>query len=81
MDPVTALAAALSGAAAGRVAYNEWVENGGFPVSVKVRPHTDTWMRGVRSIEVHAVGVSYVYGVHVLSEAKVKLPFAAVEVA
>ena len=81
MDPKVALAAALSGAAASRIAYNDWVKNGGYPVSVNVRVHTDTWMRGIRYIEVHSVGVSYVHGIHPLSKTKVKLPFAAVEVA
>lgn len=80
MDPKVALAAALAGAAAGRVAYNDWVKGGGFPVSVKVRAHTDSWMRGIRSIEVHSVGIRYAHGVHLLSKTKVKLPFAAVEV-
>ena len=80
MDPKVALAAALSGVAASRVGYNDWIKKGGFPASVKVRPHTDTWMRGIRYIDVYSVGVRYVHGVHALSKTKVKLPFAAVEV-
>ena len=80
MDPKAALAAALSGAAASRVAYNAWTKKGGFPATVKVRPHTDTWMRGIRYVEVHSVGIRYVYGTHAPSRTKVKLPFAAVEV-
>lgn len=80
MDPKVALAAALTGAAASRLAYNDWVKGGGFRVSVKVRPHTDTWMRGIRFVEVHTVGIRYVHGTHLQSRTKVKLPFAAVEV-
>lgn len=80
MDPKAALAAALTGAAAGRVAYNDWVKKGGFAASVKVSPHTDTWMRGIRQVEVHSVGIQYIHGVHVPSKTKVHLPFAVVEV-
>ena len=80
MDPKAALAAALQGAAASRFAYNNWIKKGGFPATLKVRVHTDTWMRGIRSIEVHRVGLQYVYGVHPMSKTKVRLPFAAVEV-
>lgn len=79
MDPKVALAAALTGAAASRLAYNDWIKKGGFPASVKVRVHTDTWMRGIRSIEVHTVGIRYVHGTHLQSRTRVKLPFAAVE--
>ena len=81
MDPKTTLAVALSGAAASRVAYNDWIKKGGFPATVKVAPHTDTWMRGIRHVEVHSVGVRYVHGVHVPTKTKVRLPFAVVEVA
>jgi len=80
MDPKAALAAALTGAAASRFAYNEWVRRGGYKVSVKVRAHTDTWMRGIRYVEVHSVGVVYVHGVHLMSKTKVRLPLGAVEV-
>lgn len=80
MDPLATLAAALEGAAASRFAYNNWVKNGGFKVVVKVRPHTDTWMRGIRSVEVDKVGISYIHGTHPTSRTKVRLPFAAVEV-
>ena len=80
MDPKATLAAALSGVAASRFDYNAWVAKEGFKVTVKVRPHTDTWMRGIRHIEVHSVGVRYIHGVHVPTKKTVKLPFAAVEV-
>lgn len=82
MDPKVALAAALKGAAASRLAYNDWVKGGGFKARVKVRPHTDTWMRGIRYVEVTSVGIRYIHGDGVVlgGRVKVKLPFAAVEV-
>jgi len=80
MDPKAALAAALTGAAASRFAYNEWIKKGGFPATIKVRPHTDTWMRGIRYVEVYSVGIRYVHGIHPATKTKVKLPFAVVEV-
>lgn len=80
MDPKAALAAALTGAAVNRFAYNEWIKKGGFAAVVKVTPHTDTWMRGIRFVEVHSVGIRYVHGIHPASKTRVKLPFAVVEV-
>ena len=80
MDPKVALAAALEGAAASRFAYNDWTKKGGFPASVKVSPHTDTWMRGIRSFEVHHVGIAYVHGIHPRSKTKVRVPLGVVEV-
>lgn len=79
MDPIVALAAALSGSAASRLAYNEWVKGGGFRVVVDVLPHTDTWMRGIRNVLVDSVGTKYVQGTHPLTKTRLRLPISILE--
>lgn len=81
MDPSATLAEALQGRASARVIYNDWVKSGGFPVVVNVAPHTDAWMRGIRSGKVLKVGRKYVFLRHTMSLTTVKLPFNAIEVA
>ena len=80
MDPIETLSRALEGARESRFAYNDWVAKGGFTVVVKVRPYTETWKVGVRTIEIMRVGPGYVKGVHPSTGKVVFLPFAAVEV-
>lgn len=81
MDPIEALTQALTGSATHRKAYNRWVADGGFRAVVKVAPHTDTWMRGIRAVLVNKVSLGYVYGSHPMSGKTVRVPVAVVEVA
>lgn len=76
MDPVTTLINALQGDRFARSEYNAWIGRGGFPARVQVSAWTDTWMRGIRSLEVTKVGTKYIHGVH-SGGTKIRLPFSA----
>ena len=80
MDPNEALSLALTGDKEARVSYNRWVAGGGFRANVKVAPHTNTWMRGIRNLQVFKVTADYVHGTHLMSGKTARVPIAVVEV-
>lgn len=80
MDPIQALTEAIQGSAEHRKAYNSWVASGGFRANVKVAPHTNTWMKGARSLQVFKVTPDYVHGTHLMSGKTFRVPVAVVEV-
>jgi len=56
MDPKQTLTLALTGDRDAVLAYNEWIQRGGFPARVAIDPASDLWMRGIRFAEVRWVG-------------------------
>lgn len=81
MDPYVAFCAGIQGDLDARAAYNRWVRNDGYPVAVKVRKYTKTWLKGIRRIEIRYIGSEKVKGVDVYNKrTKVSVPFAALEV-